>query len=279
MKKKTLLLGLLMLLSLLGAACSNQVKTNHPQQATKQAIAPTLYFHGLNGSVKNEAPLIKKAKKAGLSDCVIQARVDKQGKVTLRGKIKARAKNPIVAVNFADKSQVSFKKLGQYATNVVKKLQQHYSIKSMKMIGYSIGNLAIMYYVLQNYQDSKMPKLTKQVSLGGHYDGAEFKELPTNLRQPKGLKVNKNGKPNKMNQAYREMLKVRKYYQENPVKILNIYGKIEKMGDGVVSTASARSLKYLTSGSDYQEESFKVDHGSLVTSSQVIDRTIDFLWK
>lgn len=104
------------------------------------------------------------------------------------------------------------------------------------------------------------------------------KELPASFREPAGLKIGKNGQPNKMNQTYREMIKVRPIYQKQPVQVLNIIGNIGNNGDGVVSTASARSLKYLIASSPYQEVEVNSDHDSLVMNKQVIDKIIKFLW-
>lgn len=283
-------LFIMLLLSIpLLAACNNSSKEKQVHKSKTTMVkpkprfkdTPTLYFHGLMGSYKNEKPLVDAAKEAGKTNSVIRANVDETGKVKLKGRIKKNAKNPIVEVNFKDNTQPDFSRNGIYASNVVKALQKKYHINKVNMIGYSLGNIAIIYYMIQNGQKKNMPRLVKQVSIAGHYDGAYFQELPPSFRQPKGLKLDKNGKPNKMNQAYKQMLKARPAYKTNKVKILNIYGDIGNGGDGVVEIASALSLKYLTSGSKYQAIKFtgvKADHGSLPNNDQVINKIVEFLW-
>lgn len=264
-----------------GKNTAKKAKMAKVVQKPKFKDTPTLYFHGLMGSYKNEEPLVKAAKKAGKTDTVIRANVDDHGKVKLKGKIKRDAKNPIVEVNFKDNVQPNFSRNGTYATNVVKALQKKYHINKVNMIGYSLGNMAIMYYMIQNGNNKKMPQLVKQVSIAGHYDGAYFKELPPGFRQPKGLKLDKNGKPNKMNQTYKEMLKARPIYRKNKVEILNVYGDIGNGSDGVVEIPSALSLKYLTPNSDYHLAKFtgvKADHGGLPNNPKVLQKIIEFLW-
>lgn len=239
---------------------------------------PTLYFHGLMGSSKNEQPFAKAAKKRGKTNSVTHANVDEKGRVKLAGTIKGNARNPLVLVDYKDNVQPNFKRNGIYATNVVKALQKKYHINKVKMIGYSLGNMSIIYYQLLNGKNEKMPRLVKQVSLGGHYDGAYFKELPDSFRQPKGLKLDENNKPNKMNQTYKRMTKVRPIYRAHPVKVLNIMGNIGNGSDGVVEEASAKSLKYLVAGSPYLEYQVDTDHGSLPSNEQVINKMIQFLW-
>ena len=281
--KKIKLIIILIFMCIL-SACSINRNTVKKTSVTKTELlptfkdTPTLYFHGLMGSYKNEEPLAQAAKKQGITTSVTRANVDKKGKVKLIGTIKKNAKNPLILVNYQDNVQPSFKRNGVYASNVVKALKKKYHINKVNMIGYSLGNMSIIYYQIQNGNKSSMPRLVKEVSLGGHYDGAYFKELPPGFRQPKGLKLDQNGKPNKMNQTYREMPAVRKIYQKHSVQVLNIFGNIGNQSDGVVETASAKSLKYLVADRNYQEFEVTADHGSLPSNGKVLQKTINFLW-
>lgn len=272
---------LLVLLTLTACANTKVDKIKTKQNTEKPAFedTPTLYFHGLMGSHKNEIPFAKAAKKSGMTNSVTRAHVDKKGKVKLIGKIGKKAKNPIIEVDFEDNVQPSFKRNGEYATNVVKALQKKYHIKTVNMIGYSLGNMAIIHYMMQNGDKKSMPQLKKQVSIGGHFDGAYFKELPPGFRQPKNVKLDHNGKPNKMNQTYKEMLAVRPLYREHHVEVLNVIGNIGNNSDGVVETVSAKSLKYLIADSPYHEFQVNSDHGSLPGNKEVNTKIIKFLWR
>lgn len=284
-KRLIFFLSLAIIFLLSGCSGSNSSKNVNKASARPTQLKPvfkddpTLYFHGLMGSVKNEKPLVDAAKNTGVTNSVIRANVDETGKVKLVGTLTSKAKNPIVKVNFADNMQSNFKRAGTYASNVVKALQKKYHIQKVNMIGYSLGNMAIIHYVLENGNNPKMPRLHKMVNLAGHFDGAYFKELPAEFRSPSNLKLDQNGKPNKMNETYRQMTKVRPIFAKHPVAALNIIGDIGNGGDGVVEIASARSLKYLVGKKNYQELIVNTDHGSLPSNQEAIDAAIKFLWK
>ena len=194
---------------------------------------------------KGEENMVKAAQKAGVTNSVIRADVDANGNVKLIGTISKNAVNPIVEVNYRNNVQLNFKEHGRYARNVVQTLQNEYGIKKINMVGHSLGNISIMYYLLQTAHDLEMSKLNKQVSIGGHFDGLDFKQLPIAIRQPANLHVNKEGKPNKTNSTYREMMKLRTLYPNKQTDVLNIIGNIGGNSDGIVKNASSLSLEYL----------------------------------
>lgn len=277
-KYKILILNLLVLLSLVG--CTNNKRTNSTNKSSNK-IVPTLYFHGLGGTYKSELPLANLAKKEGKTNCVIRANVSQQGKVKLIGRITPKAKNPLILVNYKANMQPNFAMNGQYAANVVKKLQKRYHFKKMNMIGYSLGNISIIYYLLQNGPKNNLPRLVKQVDIAGHFDGANFSELPPGFKEPQGLTLNSNGRPNKMNETYQEMEKVRTVYHKYPVQVLNIIGDIGNESDGVVSNKSSKSLKYLVAGSPYRVAKFEgsnASHEELPANKKVLHKIIQFLW-
>lgn len=267
---------LLILISLLiGSACHKQIKARPESNEI-----PTLLFHGLGGSYKDELPIARQIIKDKKSNSVIRANVNEHGEVQLKGKIKVESKNPIVLVNYQDNVQPNFSTNGLYATHVVKALQKRYGFKKINMVGYSLGNVSIIYYQLLNGNKPNMPKLNRQVDIAGHFDGADFPELPASYRSPSNLRLNEQGKPNKMNATYRQMLKVRPIYQEQRVQVLNLIGDSGNQSDGVVENNSSRSLRYLVADKNYHEKIFygsKASHGNLIKNRQVIRSIISFL--
>lgn len=283
---KKLLLFILVIFSFSVTACSminssQKLHSNKVYRVNRKPVfkdTPTIYFHGLMGSAKNEKPLVDKARDEGMTNSVIKANVDSNGNVKLIGKLTSKARNPIIKANFENNVQTSFKKNGVYATNIVKALQKKYRINKVNMIGYSLGNMAIIHYEIQIGKNKRMPKLIKMVNIGGHFNGAYFKELPEEFRAPKNLRVNKDGKPNKMNKTYQEMLKARPIFQKYPVSCLNVIGDIGNGGDGVVEIDSARSIEYLVGQKNYHEIVVNVDHGTLPSNNQVINKALRFLY-
>ncbi|MDN8867423.1 alpha/beta hydrolase, partial [Staphylococcus aureus] len=73
-----------------------------------------------------------------------------------------------------------------------------------------------------NYGDNQnLPKLNKQVSLAGNFNGeVDIDGLDLDV------KLDEDGKPNKMLKAYKDLLPMKKSYPET-TKVLNIYGDIE----------------------------------------------------
>lgn len=292
---KNKLVSLLAFLVIFLTGCTNQDKPNQANAAPKYYVErrqtpktslnviPTLFFHGGLSNYKSEENMVKAAQKAGVTNSVIRADVDANGKVKLIGAISKNAVNPIVEVNYSNNVQLNFKEHGRYARNVVQTLQNEYGIKKINMVGHSLGNISIMYYLLQTAHDPEMPKLNKQISIGGHFDGLDFKQLPIAIRQPANLHVNREGKPNKTNSTYREMMKLRTLYPNKQTDILNIIGNIGGNSDGIVKNASSLSLEYLVAPMAKTYQVVKIvgknaEHGQLTYNKQVERSIINFLW-
>ena len=74
-------------------------------------------------------------------------------------------------MNFADNRNADYDTDAKYAKAVVSKLQKTYHFKKMNMVGHSMGNMAINFYMLANAEDKTLPQLQKQVDIAGHFDG------------------------------------------------------------------------------------------------------------
>lgn len=99
---------------------------------------------------------------------------------------------------------------------------------------------------------------------------------------PIGMKLNAQGKPNKMNAAYKQMTGVRKTYPKDQVRVLNIIGDIGNHSDGRVENISSESLKYLVAdrARSYHLVKFtgkNAQHSTLHENTQVDKILIKFL--
>ncbi|MFC6289292.1 alpha/beta hydrolase [Levilactobacillus angrenensis] len=248
-----------------------------------QSATPTLFFHGAGSSYRAEEHMAQAAKKAGVTNTIIRAMVDRQGQVRLAGQIKPGAVNPIVEVNYADNRQLNYHQHGVWATHVVQALQRQYHIKAINMVGHSLGNMSLIYYSLENSQSQKLPKLRKQVDIAGHFAGLNFRDVPAAIQQPAGLKLNAAGRPNHMNATYRDMTRLRRVLPKGQVRVLNLYGNIGHHTDGTVPNVSSLALKYLVAphAKSYQEHEFTgklARHSKLHENPQVDRVLIQFLW-
>ncbi|RRK11663.1 alpha/beta hydrolase [Lactiplantibacillus garii] len=280
---KKLRLGLISLIVLLAAGVSG---CGRKQVMGKfvHASAPTFFFHGGGSSYHAEEHMVAAAKKAGATNTVIRAMVAKDGTVKLVGQLKKGAVNPIVEVNYADNRELNFANHGQWAKNVVVAVRKQYRFTSFNMVGHSLGNISLIYYSLQNSQNTKLPKLRKQVDIAGHFAGLDFKGVPASVKQPAGLKLGTNGKPNKMNATYQQMTKLRRVLPNRQVAVLNLYGNVGGHTDGTVPNVSSLALKYLVAprARSYQEKEFTgklARHSKLHENPQVDQALIKFLWQ
>jgi len=245
-----------------------------------QTSTPTLFFHGYGSSFNAETQMTGAAKKAGVTKKIVRVNVSDNGYVKLIGAIPKSAKNPIVEVNYDNSKMTNYYTAGKWAKNVIELLQKHYKFDSVNLVGHSMGNMAINYYIMENAGKKGLPKINKVVDIAGHFNGI----LGINDK-PNVMKLASNGKPTKMDKSYKQLLKLRKVYPKN-TKVLNIYGDKGDgtHSDGDVSNASSQSLKYLVSGraKSYQEKKITgkmAQHSKLHENKEVDKLLINFLWK
>ena len=244
-----------------------------------QSTTPTLFFHGYGSSANAERHMTESAKKAGVTETIIQANVDRKGQVTIRGRIPKGAINPIVMVQYEDNRNPDYLQDAAYAKAVVEKLKQAYGFQEMKMVGHSMGNMSILYYLLEYGSEENLPKLIKQVNLANHVAGLENWNLPSNLTLDP-----KTGQPSAMNEQYQKLTGLREVYPDKQIDVLNIYGDIGGNTDGSVLNISSKALKYLLINHAKSYKEVKISgrggqHSRLHENSEVDQLLIDFLWR
>lgn len=250
-----------------------QTLSNHYVHST----TPTLFFHGFGSSAHAEQYMVNGIMAAGVSKTAIVANVGADGQVQLEGRIPHNAVNPLVEVNFENSRNSDYDLQGQWVKNVIVKLQDTYHFKKMNIEAHSMGNMAVMYYLLNNAQNKKLPQLQKQVALAGTFDGA------IGWNEPDHLTVNaKTGQPSAMNDTYRKLLPLRHSYPRQ-VRVLNIYGDLGSGDDSQVSNTSSKSLKYLLNNRarSYAEKKItgsQAKHELLHHNPQVNQLLIKFFW-
>lgn len=237
---------------------------------------PTLFFHGYESSSHAEEKMVNSLKKRGATNTVIKANVSRTGHVSLSGKLPSKVKNLVVEVNFENNREADYSIDGKWTKNVVVALQKQYGMQKMNMVGHSMGNMDIMYYLLANANNKKLPRLCKQIDIAGHFNGIlKYSKVDNSP-------ANADGKPETMDTEYKALLPLRNNYPNKQVKVLNIYGNIGNGTDGSVSNNSSKSLKYLLNGRElsYQEREIKgVSHSKLHENKQVDNLLYEFLYQ
>lgn len=243
---------------------------------------PTFFFHGGGSNYHAEEYMTNGAKKAGVTDHIIVANVAKNGHVVFNGQLPSNARNPIIEVNYQNNKEWGHKNSyhidGDYAYDVVMAARKKWHFQTMNLVGHSMGNIDIMYLLLDHHQQP-IPQLKKQVVIAGHFNGGIGFGYPT------GSTISKSGRPSKEEIHYAAMAKQR-YFYPHGAKVLNIYGdcKDGSHSDGDVPVNSARSLKYLVKpqADTYHEVEIKgpaAQHSRLHHNPQVNRLLINFLWQ
>lgn len=263
----------------------------HRTQAAKKYIhssTPTIFVHGWGSSYHAETKMTHAAWRAGATNTIVRANVDRHGHVRFNREIPARAVNPIVEVNLADNKLSAYgasnnyvqgyRHGGTYICNVVHALERQHHYKAINLVGHSMGNLEIINYINDNINNRQLPQIKHLVAIAGHYNGL--------VGQPKAEKttVNSQGKPSWMDPTYKALLGLRKNFPRN-TSVLNIYGDLDNgsRSDKDVPVNSARSLKYLVAGraKSYREVEIhgrNAQHSKLHDNPQVNRELIRFLW-
>ncbi|NUE97454.1 alpha/beta hydrolase [Lactobacillus melliventris] len=264
------------------------LKNNYQKEngASIRIDTPTLFVHGWGSSYHAEESMVAYAQKQHATNSVIRADVSPAGKVTLLGTIKIRAKNPIVEVNLQNNKSIfagtnnqiaAMNKSSNYIKDVINALQKRYRFNRINLVGHSMGNLQIAYYLRNNATNAHMPQLNKQVSIAGHYNGYVGEQ-----GAPNKTVLNRAGKPQKMSAGYRGLISLRKKFPQKAA-VLNIYGDMGSGSDGDVTVNSARSYRYLVSkrARSYQEKEIRgprAQHSKLHENTQVDRLLVNFLW-
>ena len=285
-KHKTIIAGTLLLVLLLLAVYIFKNNYQKENGASIRIATPTLFVHGWGSSYHAEESMVAYAQKSHATNSVIRADVSPAGKVTLLGAIKKRAKNPIVEVNLQNNKSIfaginnqssAMNKSSNYIKDVITVLQKRYRFNRINLVGHSMGNLQIAYYLRNNATNAHMPQLNKQVSIAGHYNGYVGEQ-----GAPNKTVLNRAGKPQKMSASYRGLLSLRKKFPQKAA-VLNIYGDMGSGSDGDVTVNSARSYRYLVSkrARSYQEKEIRgprAQHSKLHENTQVDRLLVNFLW-
>ncbi|MCQ2383205.1 MAG: alpha/beta hydrolase, partial [Clostridia bacterium] len=212
------------------------------------------------------------AKRAGVTKTIIEADVSENGKVTFHGTIKKDDINPIILVNYRNNRDGNEAKLTRYSKNVMLSLQKRYGITEVNLVGHSMGNMSIMYYIIHEADNLRLPQVVKVVHLAGHFNGIK------GMHEPANVQFNKDGTPTKTSPTYHSLKRTRQVKNLDKIQFLNLYGDIDNQSDGRVSNTSSQSLRSLVSekAKSYREVKFtgkKAQHSQLHENSQV-DRVL-----
>ncbi|OAO10177.1 alpha/beta hydrolase, partial [Staphylococcus cohnii] len=246
---------------------------------SSETSVPTFYLHGYAGTSQSEKYMVNSALQNNITNDVVEAKVLSNGKVTFNKNISNKMKRPIIKIILEDNENKNLEKNAQWIRNVMIAFNAKYHFKKYNFVAHSMGNQSFSYYMLKYGDDRVLPKLNKQVSLAGNFNGeVDINGLDLNIH------LDKNGKPNKMLKEYRNLLSMHAHYPKN-AEVLNIYGDLKHgtHSDGRVTNVSSESLRYLLSNhiktfKTYKAYGPKAEHSELHDNEKVTDQINAFLW-
>lgn len=252
-------------------------KMNH-QRASQETA--TILVHGGGSSRAAEEHIATALLRSGYAQSKLEATVSPNGRVTLKAETfgQRTIKRPVILVEFKDNENLHFHQSARWLRAVMTACQAQTPIKQVNLVGHSMGNMAIEYYLMDFGLDPTSPRVAKQISLGGHYNGI----LGLN-DQVHRVHLQADGRPVPESQGYQKLLKVRPVYETQAIQVLNVWGDLGdgSDSDGVVTNTSSQALAYLVKPlSQYQGLEIKGaggQHSALHENPQVDREIIRFL--
>ncbi|GAP00316.1 alpha/beta hydrolase [Fructobacillus ficulneus] len=281
MKYKKTLIGTLIVLIIGGIwltfslLTANQTSRPHSESGPKPTQA-TVFFHGYGSSRNAEKSMASYLIKNKYSNQTINVTVAKDGSVSMNRPIKAGDKNPLILVEFKNNRNTNTTVMTNWVSTIMQKLHNQ-GIKSVNMIGHSMGTMAIAFYLLQAEDDQDtMPKVARQISIAGVYNGVLSSAASKSA-------LNDQGEPAKKTELFNHLNGLSTYYQTHHTKVLNIYGNSEgdEESDSTVANNSSKALRYFVQDpSTYKEIEItgkQAQHSKLHENTAVDQDILDFL--
>lgn len=276
---KRLIMIIVAILILLGISIN--IIAPAAEATPKPRTTPTLYLHGYGGGPKSMAFLMNQAVEHARAQSALVAIVSPTGQVQLRGDWRAHNRHPLIQVIFTDNHTRDAKQLSRWLRNVLVALQARYQFKQFNVVAHSLGNSAVLQYLLQNSNNSKLPQLARYVAIAGNFDG-----IPGQHRHQHPNRIFPSGRPTWETPAYQDAVTHRDQLRLQHTRILNLYGNLAdgSDSDGKILNASSRSLGYLVRDrvGSYHEHVFygiHAQHSQLRRNPQVAEITDTFLWQ
>ena len=223
---------------------------HHRRVQAARPLTVAFFIHGYGSSWHAEHQMAKYLVDHGASNQIIRANVAQAGTVTLHGKIRAGARNPLVEVNYADNKNPDPTAAATRLHRVIQAVNRQAALKQINLVGHSMGNLSTLAYLDRYGGTPALPPVKHLVILSGGLLPGREDEVVGHLRQrlPRGLKV------------------------------LNLYST----GDQRIPNARSRQLNplFANRAATFQEVQVKgLSHSQIHESKQVDRILLQFLFK
>ncbi|WP_165815206.1 alpha/beta hydrolase [Levilactobacillus bambusae] len=269
--------------SLIGhARARRQVTRWRKNRSQVSDQVPILFLHGLRGGAQTMTQMVQAVKKSW-HEHVLVIHVNHAGKLKITGEWNPADAHPLVQINFGNNQARTTLQM-VWLKKVLIYLRTQHGVQNYDAVGHSAGCVTLVDFAETYNDDRKLPSLRRLVTIAGPFNGVLGMNESYNTNQ-----LDEMGCPvviypaNFWFPSYASLLENQAAFPTN-VDVLNIYGDI---GDGshsdkYISTASARSLRYLLGDQpqSYHEIRFRGDdaeHSELHDNHEVMRLVRQFL--
>ncbi|ANK60745.1 MULTISPECIES: alpha/beta fold hydrolase [Loigolactobacillus] len=252
---------------------------------------PTVFVHGWRGSAYSSNQMIAAIESAHVGRKRLTVTVSPSGQFSYSGYWSNRRKNPLIQVIFTGNraGEVQYEK---WLTILMQQLKKRYGIKTVNIVGHSMGAYAATYYAMNHGNQADVPRLKKLVTIAGPFDGIvghteKFhpRDGTTWTDRPNVNHFLEGGQPLIIHPEYLRLERLANHFPKQ-TKVLNIYGDLKdgSHSDKVVTVVSATSLAHLIKAraASYQTKRVtgpQAEHSRLHEDNPVVDQALlKFLW-
>ncbi|WP_239255743.1 alpha/beta hydrolase [Listeria ilorinensis] len=246
------------------------------QAKAKENILPTMFVHGYKGTANSFGHMLDRlGEQFDVNQAAMQIYVGKHGDLNIRGTLNPTMPgDSAIQVVFED-NRASLARQTVWLQDVMKYLREYEHIKSVNLVGHSMGGLAILSYLENTEQDANYPVPQKFIAIASPFRGIDQADYFQLQKDPAAHDL-KSG-----SDALHALVK-NKNKLPNNLQVLAIAGqKTRTDSDGLVDVDSVFFLKEFFPKGNYQEKLITgpdVTHSGLHENTEVDYYVSQFLW-
>ncbi|WP_088810518.1 MULTISPECIES: alpha/beta hydrolase [Listeria] len=253
------------------------VKTQQEEAKVKETIIPTVFVHGYKGTANSFGHLLNRiGSDSRTKQIAMQIMIKPNGQLKVRGHLDSQYKNGDSAVQILfEDNRASLSKQTLWLQNAMKYIREKEHIKTVNLVGHSMGGLAILSYLENTPVDAAYPVPQKFIAIATPFNGIDRADYFKLQKDPAAhdLKAGSDALKN---------LAKNKTRIPKTIQMLAIAGDQNHTGtDGLVQVDSVFYARNFFPKANYQERLISgtnVTHSGLHESFEVDALLSQFLW-
>ncbi|MBO0457247.1 alpha/beta hydrolase [Enterococcus hulanensis] len=247
------------------------------QKDVHYSNVPTVFIHGYEGNSFSFGPLLRRFERENVAKREMTIVVQKDGKLSVEGKLKNRNDNPTIMVLFA-KDVTDEITQSKWIDKVMRYLYQQ-KVRRVNLVSHSMGGVSSLRYLLE-YAGEKTPITEHFVAIAAPFNDLEIAE---DTEEIFAYELTEKG-PSGETPIYQYFDQAMNQLPTN-LHVLDVAGDLKDgtESDGSVSTHSAFALRLLFQkhARSYQELTVtgkSGGHSAITKSAKLEKQLIKFIW-